>query len=260
MQKVVNREVFFTSSSREKRVYYIRVRQSAAEKEISRRNRILHKIKKNNKYYLGMTTTTKNTFLCTTRFTDATWQENCDFRTSRKTANVGCVYASPFLLNTRIPKRARVFIIEMNNSQNRIVGIGLVRNYAIAQKYRVYTNEEYNRYVFLGKYRLDRSQISDAKLLERLEQFCFRGIGHHKRLRGITQITRRRWCEWAQENWKIQLDTPPLQEPPPAAEAAEAAEAEAEAEPEAIIVRHIVCDIDQMFCEKFHVWKSEIHW
>jgi hypothetical protein len=202
-----------------------------------------------------MTTTTKNTFLCTTRFTDATWQENCDFRTSRKTANVGCVYATPFLLNARIPKRARVFIIEMNNSQNRIVGIGLVRNYAIAQKYRVYTNEEYNRYVFLGKYRLDRSQISDAKLLERLEQFCFRGIGHHKRLRGITQITRRRWCEWAQENWKIQLD--PLQEP---TAAAEAPAAEAPAAAEAIIVRHIVSDIDQMFCEKFHLCKSEIHW
>jgi len=198
-----------------------------------------------------MPTTTKNTFLCTTRFTDATWQENCDFRSLRKTPNEGCIYASPFLLNARIPKRARVFIIEMNNSQNRIVGIGLVRNYAIAQKYRVYANEEYNRYVFLGKYRLDRSQISDAKLLERLEHFCFRGIGHHKRLRGITEITRQRWCEWAQENWKIKLDD--LQEATTAATAAEATA-------ETVIVRHIVCDIDKMFCEKFQLCKSEIHW
>jgi len=105
------------------------------------------------------------------------------------------------MLDARVQKRARVYVIEMNNSRNEILGIGLVRNCPIAQKYRVYSNEDYNRYVFLGKYRLDRSQITDTTLLKKLESFCFHGKGHQKRLRGITRISPQKWLNWGQENW-----------------------------------------------------------
>lgn len=188
-----------------------------------------------------------NTSLATTRFTDATWQENCDFRklASSTCQSLGCIYATPFLLDARVKKRTRVFVIEMNNSKNQILGIGLVRNYPIAQKYRVYSNEDYNRYVFLGKYRLDRSQITDTTLLKKLEAFCFFGKGHHKRLRGITRISPQKWLQWGQENWcMVGTD-------------------------ECVVhVPNIVCMIDRMFCEHFQLChkdredddSGEIHW
>lgn len=176
-----------------------------------------------------------STSLCTTRFTDETWEENCNYR--KKYKSVGCIYATPFLLDVRVPKRSRVYVIEMNNSENRIMGIGLVRNYAIAQKYRVYSNEDYNRYVFLGKYRLDRSQITDTRLLERLEQFCFHGKGHQKRLRGITRICSQKWLEWGKENWCMQV------------------------EKNKVYVPHILMMIDGLFRKEFQLLcKSEIHW
>lgn len=117
------------------------------------------------------------------------------------------------------------------------MGIGLVRNHVIAQKYRVYSNEDYNRYVFLGKYRLDRSDISDTTLLERLESFCFHGKSHHKRLRGITQILPQRWLEWGEENWHM-----------------------IGKEEDVVHVPHIVYMIDCLFCQHFQLCKSEIHW
>lgn len=182
------------------------------------------------------------TSLATTRFTDATWQENCEFRKSRKA--LGCIYATPFLLNAKIAKRSRVYVIEMNNSQNQILGIGLVRNCPITQKYRVYSNEDYNRHAFLGKYRLDRSQITDDTLLKKLETFCFYGKGHQKQLRGITQISPQKWLEWGQENWcMVGLDK------------------------DVGHVPNIVYMIDGMFCAQFSVCpmvhhddESEIHW
>jgi len=179
------------------------------------------------------------TSLATTRFTDATWEENCAFRRSCK--SLGCIYATPFLLDARVGKRSRVYVIEMNNSQNQILGIGLVQNFPIAQKYRVYSNEDYNRYVFLGKYRLDRSQITDETLLKKIEAFCFYGLGHQKRLRGITRISPQKWLEWGKENWcMVGFDVGH--------------------------VPNIVYMIDCMFCARFQLSPmvnhddSEIHW
>lgn len=180
------------------------------------------------------------TSLATTRFTDATWQENCDFRKSSPCKSLGCIYATPFLMDARVEKRSRVYVIEMNNSQNQILGIGLVRNCPIAQKYRVYSNEDYNRYVFLGKYRLDRSQITDETLLKKLEAFCFHGKGHQKRLRGITRISSQKWLEWGQENWcMVGIDE------------------------DVGHVPNIVYMIDQMFVNQFQWCREEgeeIHW
>jgi hypothetical protein len=140
--------------------------------------------------------------MATTRFTDDTWRENCEFRRIHAPAASVCIYASPAALYL-VPRRARVFVVEMNNSQDRIEGIGLIHNYPIAQKYRVYSNEDYNRYTFLGKHRLDRTDIQNRQLLEKLEQFCFKGKGHHKRRRGITCVPPQTWKDWCTENWTL---------------------------------------------------------
>jgi hypothetical protein len=143
----------------------------------------------------------------TTRFSDATWQENRQFvQAASAVCGKGCIYASPLMLRSN---KRLIFVIEMNNSQNRILGIGLIKNHKpISQKYRVYSNNDYNRYMYLGQHRLDRDDIADQQFLEQLETFCFKGKGHHKRLRGITCIDEKRWQQ-AQATEEDATTTPP---------------------------------------------------
>lgn len=147
-------------------------------------------------------------YLATTRFTNATWKENCAYRAKylSDTSSAKCIYLSQFPMDARIPKKANILVVEMNNETNRILGLGWIRNVPIPQKYRVYSKEEYNRYAFLGKYRLDRKDITDRELLAKLEQYCFYGKGHQKRLRGITRIPPLKFVQWCVEHWNYNDD------------------------------------------------------
>ena len=63
--------------------------------------------------------------IVSTRFNDVTWQENLDFR---KNNNIKCIYGAPLELPPHIYLDTNVFVVEMNNSVNKITGIGLIRN------------------------------------------------------------------------------------------------------------------------------------
>jgi hypothetical protein len=146
-------------------------------------------------------------YLATTRFTNATWDENCAYRAKLPAdTSVKCIYLSQFAMDARIPKKANILVVEMNNETNRILGLGWIQNLPISQKYRVYSKEEYNRYAFVGKYRLDRTEITDRELLAKLEQYCFYGKGHQKRLRGITRIPPLKFVQWCVEHWNYNGD------------------------------------------------------
>lgn len=60
------------------------------------------------------------------RFTDATWAENESYRARSDFA--GCIYGSPQQMSPKIDPKSLVFVVEMNNSHNKVIGIGLVRN------------------------------------------------------------------------------------------------------------------------------------
>ena len=83
-----------------------------------------------------------------------------------------------------------VYVVEMNNDENRIEGIGLVRNYInLDYKTCLYTSDRnYNRYIYNSEYRKDRKDIGSLKMLEILEIILFKGSGHYKRGQGITTI------------------------------------------------------------------------
>jgi len=50
----------------------------------------------------------------------------------------------------------------MNNSTNKIEGIGLIQNRLILDKnYRIYDDMDYNRYIYRGSKHLAASQITD---------------------------------------------------------------------------------------------------
>ena len=113
-------------------------------------------------------------YIATTRFTNYTYNENLKWRERFKWK--GCVYGLNKKMPLTVPHLAMVYVIEMNNDQNKIMGIGLVRNY-INPKYKMciyksYTN--YNRYIYNSAYRKDRSELNE-KFLEALEIILFTG-------------------------------------------------------------------------------------
>lgn len=124
-------------------------------------------------------------FIVTTRFNNFTWSENDNYR--KHNGKIGCIYPTPELNNTKITAEAILFVLEMNNDENRIMGIGMVRNRAIVKKYRVYENENYNRYAYIGKMRIDRSEmtIEEDRIMKVFDTLCFTGSRHMKRLQGI---------------------------------------------------------------------------
>jgi hypothetical protein len=131
-------------------------------------------------------------YIATTRFTNYTYKENLDWRERFKWK--GCVYGLNKKMPLTVPHLAMVYVIEMNNDQNKIMGIGLIRNY-INPKYKmcIYKSDtNYNRYIYNSAYRKDRSELNE-KFLEALEIILFTGYGHYKRGQGITVIPWKRF-------------------------------------------------------------------
>jgi len=130
------------------------------------------------------------TAILTSRFDNSTWEENRNFR--EKNNCTGCVYSSPQQITEKIPLNSLLFIVEMNNSTNKIEGIGLIRNMRnFEKKMRIYQTGNFNRYNYQGKYRLDRStmEIACPQIIKILEQIVFTGKTHLKRGAGLTRIT-----------------------------------------------------------------------
>jgi hypothetical protein len=125
----------------------------------------------------------------TTRFNMDTWSENSTYR-AKKDFN-GCIYGCPKRIACTVPVNAGVAILEMNNTTNKIMGIGLIVNYLRVDKsYRIYDDGNYNRYVYLSKYRIDRSDLksNEEALLSYLERIVFYSKTHLKRGQGITLV------------------------------------------------------------------------
>jgi len=126
-------------------------------------------------------------FLVTTRFNNTTWRENVDFR--EKYNYKGCIYGSPSQLSDKIEKNAVLFVIEMNNSTDKIEGIGVVRNINRHDKYySIYQSGNFNRYTFTGKYRISRQELIELNfnLVKILDLVLFKGKSHSKRSDSIT--------------------------------------------------------------------------
>lgn len=126
------------------------------------------------------------------RFSTETWAENETYRTRRNLT--GCIYGCPLRISHKIHINAFVYVVEMNNSTNHIEGVGVIRNYAnIDHPPWVYANNNYNRYIYQGDYRMDREAIAryDPDLVENIETICFKGKTHLKRGSGLTLVPKK---------------------------------------------------------------------
>jgi len=124
-------------------------------------------------------------FLLTSRFNTHTWNENEAYR--KRTGKIGCVYCSPDPVSRHIPSESIMFILEMNNDTNKILGIGMVRNSPTHNKLCVYQEGNYNRYIFIGNMRISRDDMTqeEEQIMKVFDILCFKGNKHMKRGQGL---------------------------------------------------------------------------
>ena len=126
-----------------------------------------------------------NPTLLTTRFTSETFNENMRYRT---TNNIECIYSSSLPISDKLPYQ-EYYVVEMNNSINKIMGIGkITRN--LQSVANIYSYRYYNRYTYKGTkyvpiYNIDtkKSLLSKEKekIILEVEKLLFYGKGHTKR-------------------------------------------------------------------------------
>ena len=130
--------------------------------------------------------------LMVTRFNNNTWCENTRWR--EKYNYEGCIYNAPIRIKNDISSQSIIYVIEMNNDTNKIIGIGRIQNRVHDdKKYKIYVDQNYNRYTYRGKKRIDNEKLKilekkDIEKLEKLQTRIFTTKKHLKRGRGISQI------------------------------------------------------------------------
>lgn len=128
----------------------------------------------------------------TARFNNITYKENKDWKTKKKWE--GCVYGFDKQIPMSVKKGEYIFVIEMNNDENIIMGIGLIKNiYKPSNRTKIYKNETWNKYVFKGKKHISREKllrIDNGNItIKFLERILFYGYRHFKRGQGCAILS-----------------------------------------------------------------------
>jgi len=126
--------------------------------------------------------------MATTRFNIKTWGQNAKYRENN--GYEGCIYGTPTQMPVSIKAEQNLFVFEMNNDANIIMGIGLLKNRCKYEIKRIYSDMNYNRYIYKSPFRIDRYEIIEKyqSEIEEMENLLFKGKGHLKRGHGFTSI------------------------------------------------------------------------
>jgi len=136
--------------------------------------------------------------LVTTRFNQQTWEERNQWL--EKHHWQGAIYGSP--LRVKEDVKATMIVLEMHNDDNEIKAISLVKKTVATDKtYHIYTDGNFNRYIYKSHYRLVLKDIESSlsvmekKIITIFNQLLFKGACHFKRQQGITAVP-----EWIMQN------------------------------------------------------------
>lgn len=143
-------------------------------------------------------------YIATTRFDTDTWKENCNYKTKHNID--GVIYGTNIRIRCSHSLGSLFFVIEMNNQTNKIEGIGLIRNQLVLDnRYNIYSNGDYNRYIYKGDYWLSRDKVAyyDKDLVDIFEQILFKGKSHLKRQSGISVVSSLLFEKWDYNDEKI---------------------------------------------------------
>jgi hypothetical protein len=135
-------------------------------------------------------------YIASTRFNNDTYNENISYR---KQSGIPVIYGTSIRIQEKYDAGALMFVVEMNNDENRIEGIGLIRNTLIYdKKHYIYLNSDYNRYLYKGEYWLSRETIlaKDTEIVEICDTVLFKGKSHLKRVSGISVLTKQLFTNW----------------------------------------------------------------
>lgn len=134
-------------------------------------------------------------YIACTRFNNDTYRENQLYRALK---NETVIYGSPLKIRSIYPPECILFVAEMNNTTNQIEGIGCICNKLIFNTHKIYSNIDYNRYIYRGNYWLSRDSLlaTDADIVIMLENALFKKKTHLKCRVGITVITDKLLSKW----------------------------------------------------------------
>jgi len=126
--------------------------------------------------------------LCATRFNNNTFIEYINQSENIKDK---WIYNTPVKISETIFPNDTLYVLEMNNSTNMIEGIGIIKNKFITnRRYKIYSDQNYNRYSYNCLYRIKRQQLDDneEKIFKILDIILFKGYKHFKRGHGIQKL------------------------------------------------------------------------
>jgi hypothetical protein len=128
---------------------------------------------------------TSNEKMLTTRFTTETFQENKRYR---DTHNIPCIYNSSLPISDKLPYQD-YYVLEMNNSTNRIMGIGKISK-KLEPTQHIYSYKYYNRYTYKGTKYAPIIELPQEyqDIINRVERKIFYGKGHIKRGSSFTSF------------------------------------------------------------------------
>ena len=138
-------------------------------------------------------------YIACTRFNNSTYKENVEYRDKY---NENVIYGAALKIRNIYSIGSLMFVAEMNNETNKIEGVGLIKNQLILDKrYKIYENNEYNRYIYRGKYWLSREDLNklDPEIVEIFDNILFKGKSHLKCRTGISILTDKLFTHWIYE-------------------------------------------------------------
>lgn len=128
--------------------------------------------------------------ICVTRFNNKTFQENIIYKNNNNL--IGTIYGSPTKISDKILPDTSILVLEMNNSTNKIEGIGYIKNkiFIDEKKIKIYNDNNYNRYIYKSNIRIDKQNFSNYEklIIEQIENLLFKSYNHCKRGHGIQSI------------------------------------------------------------------------
>ena len=92
------------------------------------------------------------------------------------------------MLNKPLPKK--ISDRSLPGSGGSVMGIGLIRNCLFHKHWKIYEVDNYNRYLYKSKYRIDRVNMNETEeaAMHLLDTICFKGADHIKRGKGISMV------------------------------------------------------------------------
>ena len=148
-----------------------------------------HIVLNDDKYQFKMFKNKMSKYILTSRFNNETYSYNKTYR-EQNHLKIGCIYGCPNQIAHHILPDSILFILEMNNSTNQIMGIGMIRNRPICG-HKLYNNRNYNKYIYSGKYRIGREEMDEEEyniIIRFFDIICFTGNSHMKRGQGLLSI------------------------------------------------------------------------